>query len=637
VRARVLLAAVLFGNTAAAAPPEAPRFAAAEHPTGAAVTTSGEPLAPGSMPPTRPRAGAFVPGQLPVEAPPAARVLPPFCPDAAASFPDRVDVIFYARSRPVRVKVAIRTGGKPLAARWEQHLRKLYIAFDRDGDGFLNRHELEHIFPVAGMRRMFQGEQYYRSGHEIPSLDQIDKDDDNRVSFAEFAYYYREVVHDLVKARTMPGNLTGDDNVTRELFARLDRNGDGKLSEPELRAAEHILLALDADEDECISTQELLANPLNTVLVREGAVAAIARSTTTTSTKSSTPQDVAVYQSGIPGSVVQQVIKRYDRDGDFDLSLEEIGFPQALFDHLDTDGNGKLSANELDGWRTCSPDAVVELELGDTPDACKAMAAQHDGEGWPEGLTVRQSVPGRLVLRVGSQTMEFAVVAPPPNAARQQMQQVAMTTFPEGAEYVEDKDLIGPQNQFLRVVFDDADFNGDGRLTRKEFERYFALQRETTEIALVLTHVVRTPNLFQMLDDNMDGKLGVRELRTAWDRMIMLEPPDSDAVTKAILQPNAAFRLSSAAFANYDPSANINTQFGMGRPDQVQTRGPIWFRKMDRNNDGDVSRSEFLGPESAFNMLDVNGDGLISLEEAEAYEKTARPPSKAQKPRENRK
>jgi Ca2+-binding EF-hand superfamily protein len=45
---------------------------------------------------------------------------------------------------------------------------------------------------------------------------------------------------------------------------------------------------------------------------------------------------------------------------------------------------------------------------------------------------------------------------------------------------------------------------------------------------------------------------------------------------------------------------------------------PIWFQSMDRNNDGDVSRLEFLGGEERFNTLDANGDGLIDAEEAAA-------------------
>jgi hypothetical protein len=37
---------------------------------------------------------------------------------------------------------------------------------------------------------------------------------------------------------------------------------------------------------------------------------------------------------------------------------------------------------------------------------------------------------------------------------------------------------------------------------------------------------------------------------------------------------------------------------------------------MDRNGDGDVSTREFLGTAEEFKRLDLDGDGLISLEEA---------------------
>jgi hypothetical protein len=44
--------------------------------------------------------------------------------------------------------------------------------------------------------------------------------------------------------------------------------------------------------------------------------------------------------------------------------------------------------------------------------------------------------------------------------------------------------------------------------------------------------------------------------------------------------------------------------------------GPLWFQKMDRNQDGDVSAREFLGSGDLFLRLDRDGDGLLSAEEA---------------------
>ena len=47
-----------------------------------------------------------------------------------------------------------------------------------------------------------------------------------------------------------------------------------------------------------------------------------------------------------------------------------------------------------------------------------------------------------------------------------------------------------------------------------------------------------------------------------------------------------------------------------------RSAGPLWFRRMDVNGDGDVSRREWLGSEEDFRRIDTDGDGLISLEEA---------------------
>ena len=51
---------------------------------------------------------------------------------------------------------------------------------------------------------------------------------------------------------------------------------------------------------------------------------------------------------------------------------------------------------------------------------------------------------------------------------------------------------------------------------------------------------------------------------------------------------------------------------------------PGFVLDVDRNNDGDVSPREFLGPRDKFAKIDADGDGLISSAEAEKADEAAR-------------
>src|SRR5207302_1142297 len=93
----------------------------------------------------------------------------------------------------------------------------------------------------------------------------------------------------------------------------------------------------------------------------------------------------------------------------------------------------------------------------------------------------------------------------------------------------------------------------------------------------------------------------------------------------------ATFRMGPAAGGDqssirYYARATALTGRARGRGQQPPQppRGPAWFVKMDRNGDGDVSRREFIGTDEQFKAIDTDGDGLISVEEAEAYDKKMR-------------
>lgn len=546
----------------------------------------------------------------------------------AAAVPDRLTVVFHARARPVRVIVAVTHAGKPLAEKWNAHIRGLFVGYDRDKNGFLNTVELDGIYPTAGIREMFGGGFYYRVTAQPPDMDEVDLNGDRQVSLGELQAYYGELAADVMRPRPIRTANTGPDAVTEVLFARLDRNRDGKLTRDEVRDAERVLARLDADEDECVSSNEVLTNR-SSPEVAAMSTADAAMMMAAPKTEKPTPTaatDLAIYSSGVPVAALSAVLKRYDANRDAVLSPTEIGFTPEVFARLDVDRSGTLTASELDSWRASEPDAVVAIDMADTSAACKIVVTHPGGGPWPKEIDIRQTEPGRVVLRVGTQTVELGTHVPPESVRRRQAQELLTSAFPDGRIEVTEKDLVGPQFQLVRVVFEAADTNADGKLTRVEFEGYFARQRATADMALAVTFATRTPNLFQMLDDNLDGKLSARELQTAWDRLIVLEPGGATAVTRAAMQPSAALRVTPAAFVSVDATT-------FGPPTRAaQPTGPLWLRKMDRNGDGDVSQVEFLGDRATFDRLDTNGDRLISTAEAVAYDKTVRPPAKKSLP-----
>src|SRR5262249_1171319 len=165
-------------------------------------------------------------------------------------------------------------------------------------------------------------------------------------------------------------------------------------------------------------------------------------------------------------------------------------------------------------------------------------------------------------------------------------------------------------------LFDLADRDGDGKMTQKEFNAYLDLQTEGAGSRLQLTLTDEGRSLFELLDEDSDSRLAIRELRTAWSRMQPLAKSD-----KGLSRQDIPRRLDVSV-----GQAQRRFRVAPGRPARTTTvavrmKGPpTWFQKMDRNQDGDVSPQEFLGSDEDFRKLDANGDGLISTEEAQKFE-----------------
>ena len=576
-------------------------------------------------------AGAVVAAPAAPDVAPTPRAAAPKAPKVVPAVADTQEVVIFTPTRPVRVRLSVQLEGKSVGEAWGEKLRAGFDHFDRDKDDSLSAKEVGNIFSDTGVTMMMQNGFYQPTPQDRPSLDRLDSDGDGKVSYAEYVAYYRGATALVLRGQpAVAENATGA-AVTESLFKMMDANADGKLTKDEVKAIEKLLAGKDADEDECLSQAELVPNLFDPRGGRQIRVPVGFDPNGQPVPVPAGSQTVLTYQPGrIPGTLTQQVIKRYDKDGDFDLTRDESGFDELTFSRLDRSGDGKLDGEELDAWRTGPADLDVSMSLAAKAVDCVAKITTNEKDVAARGFTVKQTESGRLLVRNGRQPIEFwayaAVVGFRQPAMKTQYQYLFQQAA-GGKDHVLEKDLNGPnavQFQFLRTLFDAADADADGKLTKAEFDGYFDLQDSFRNVALSVTPAVQTPTLFQLLDENRDGRLGVRELRTAWDRLLPLEPGNAEVVTRNAIMPTVSLRLSRSL-----ERFNINQQVDLRfqQPNQqvmVPQKGPVWFRKMDRNADGDVSRSEFLGTKAEFDAIDTDKDALISLEEAEAYDKKMR-------------
>src|SRR5262249_40931020 len=71
----------------------------------------------------------------------------------------------------------------------------------------------------------------------------------------------------------------------------------------------------------------------------------------------------------------------------------------------------------------------------------------------------------------------------------------------------------------LRTLFAQADRAGDGRLSREEWDGWLEVEGRLLAGAAVLAVVDQGRGLFEFLDADRDGRLSLRELRSAWARL----------------------------------------------------------------------------------------------------------------------
>jgi Ca2+-binding EF-hand superfamily protein len=529
---------------------------------------------------------------------------------APAEPSDVEDVVFLDEARPVLVRLHVRCDGRPFTVGWSDCLQALFDFLDADHDGSLSRGELGHAPSLAQLREQCRG-QAVPETDAPPDFADVDTDPaDGKVTLAELDRYYRQAgVGPLMVERAW---RAGADPLTDALFRLLDRDGDRKLSRDELASAAFRLL--DQNDDDVISTTEILGRAIDSGMT-------FAMPGDANQPPAAFPL-VAVPAGAAEAALGKRLLARYGGGRD-KLSREAVGLGREAFERLDADHDGGLDVAELARWCSLPPDFEVAVRLGSRADGADPVGPAAGGAGGKPtpsgGLAV--TLPGARLEVIGR-----TYPAERRQADRKALLELFRTTDADRSGFIESREVTRPP--FDRVaILRLADRDGDGRVSADEWAAYVDLQGKLLTDTAVLTLADRGRTLFELLDADHDGRLGPRELLDPW---AVLGPWDRDGDGR-LARDELPLQLHLVVGNVPRPRAGgdgLAPGYGPARLPRSAAAGPLWFRKMDTNHDGYVSRREFLGPDEEFRRIDADGDGFISREEAEK----ADPRSRLEKP-----
>lgn len=334
-------------------------------------------------------------------------------------------------------------------------------------------------------------------------------------------------------------------------------------------------------------------------------------------------------------SAVQRAIEQ-EYGGGRVLRIDHSPFSKEAFQTLDANHDGRLLRAEYERLNDLPAQIVIEVAFGSdqepADDTSPADPTEADDEAnettnpprnQPK-LKLRHIAPelstkspiitdqtGRLTIFSGDSVLTIATndTVARGNFAAQAKQSLAM--FDQNKDgYLEASEVPEAlQGQIGRFEAIDAD--GDGKAYPQEIEAFLTQQQAGLRAQIHARATDVEDLLFVALDANHDERLDSREIQRAGERLAELDTDNDGELSPAELPESLSIVLARGSIENAD-ALFAPTPAAFSRPDR---KTPRWFTAMDANQDGVISRREFLGTDQQFSDLDRDQSGIIELAE----------------------
>jgi Ca2+-binding EF-hand superfamily protein len=500
---------------------------------------------------------------------------------------DREDVMVLLEGAPLHLRLNVSLGGISLAQSRRDYVAKMMTALDTDKDGKLTRTEADRS-PILRTKQRPGAREFLDSLRAQTVLTPRDLTQKINAIGGEFVAPRDEMT-------------SGKNDV--EVFKLLDTNSNGMLDAAEIAAATELIMSKDEDGDQCVAFQEFIPPPQPVDPMQAALIAANPPIPTLAGVSK-------LIRKANDVTLGSRLVKLYDKNRDFALDQTELGWTSERISALDGDGNGKLDGQELARWPSGIPDVDMSVELrsaetsGGLIGVAGSLVKRLDDASRPDYAKV--SFAGAVV------TFSHRNLDPITSSIETAMRQ--FNTMDADANGYLSRDEVAERIRFQRELFDLMDTDGDNKVFADEMKEYVRARAEPKASTCNMNLYDTGNGFFMALDTNADGRVSEREKRNAAAALAALDRDGKPGISQT--EPVRHFHIEFVRgnLPLFGPSEQL-----LATTPAFQQRtptGPIWFQRMDRNNDGDLVWNEFFGHIELFHELDIDHDELLDPQEA---------------------